>query len=63
MSRSKWTDPKLDQTGRGYPSVNPPAKSRPGTGSGNKQPLIDQARQATREFDATTKNAQRRQRH
>jgi hypothetical protein len=63
MSKSKWKDPKLDQTGRGFPSVNPTKSARPGTGSGNKAPLVKQARDAMGEFDATTKHAQRRQRH
>jgi hypothetical protein len=38
-------------------------RAEPGTGSGNKQPLVDQARQADGEAATTPKNAQRRQRH
>jgi hypothetical protein len=64
MSKSKWKDPSLDQTGRPYPTPGMGGgRARPNTGSGNKQQFIDQTRQADGEFKQTTKHAQRRQRH
>jgi hypothetical protein len=37
-------------------------KSKPGTGSGNKQPLVDQARQANLEFEQLYKQVKQSKR-
>jgi hypothetical protein len=51
----RWRDNSATTFGK----VNPPTNARPGTGSGNKQPLVDQARQANREYDQLDKRAKR----
>jgi hypothetical protein len=63
MSKSKWKDPQLDQTGRGFPTVNPTRSAKSGTGSGNREQFERETKQADAEFRSTTKNAQRGQRH
>jgi hypothetical protein len=57
MAHSKWRAPS-DGTKYG-PEARPAATSKPGTGSANPQPMLDQAAEAMKTFDATTKAAQR----
>jgi hypothetical protein len=52
MSKKRRLKSQLDQTGGDYGTGTGfgGGKARPGTGSGNKQPLVDQAREAHQQF-------------
>jgi hypothetical protein len=55
----RWKPPSDGTT---FGKVNPTSNARAGTGTGNKAPLVDQARQSMREFDAQDKQAKRAKR-
>jgi hypothetical protein len=52
MSKKRRLKSQLDETGGEYGTGTGfgGGKARPGTGTANRQPLVDQARQANREF-------------